>query len=161
MRYVNDISRLQTDIGTTPLHDAVNVKTIEPGIFHPAANDHPILPILFFQPKPGGDKFQDPEIHIPQSLVRTIDVSDNAAHGFRTDRNVNVIPFFEFYIVPTVSFFNRKRKIYRQDFSVSDNDTVLIISGIQHLVIKVPDCRTSSFCKEVRQPHPVGKTRPS
>ena len=88
--------------------------------------------------------------------MRAVNAADDTAHGFGTHRYIDVIAFFQFHIVPAVAFFDGKRKVDRQNFAVPDNDTVLIIRGIQHLIVKVADSGTSGFGKEISQTHPVG-----
>ena len=93
--------------------------------------------------------------------MRPVDAADDTAHGFGTHRYIDVIAFFQFHIVPAVAFFDGKRKVDRQNFAVPDNDTVLIIRGIQHLIVEVAYCGTASFGKKISKTHTIGNNKHS
>ena len=88
--------------------------------------------------------------------MRSVDAADNAAHRLRADSYINVVAFFQLNIVPAVTFFDGERKIGRQNLAVAHDDTVLVISGIEHLVIEVTHGGTARFGEEVGKTHTVG-----
>ena len=58
--------------------------------------------------------------------------------------------------MPAVTFFDGEREVHREDIAVADDDTVLEVRRVKHLVVEVAHGGTSGFGEEVGKAHSVG-----